>query len=758
MTSNLTNKNIRVALYARVSTDMQAEEGKSIDAQIAEMREYAERRGWTVTSEFIDAGYSGKSLERPGVQALEEVIREHTCDVVLVHDLSRLSRRLFDTFYFFETLGKADVGFASVTDQDFDFSSPTGRLFLTIMAALNQYYLDQLSMHTRKSKRQRARDGLYNASTPPFGYKHVGDKDTPPIIVEEEAEIVREVFQRYATGQYSYLEIADWISRDAGHKTHSGRNFSKDTIADMLRNPFYMGKVWYRRGERSQDAGEMFPGKQEAIITEEVWELCRRIREKKLSSPRTYQPAYRVYLLNGLVTCDICNRKLRAQTTSTGSYYREVSKWRGFTDCPHSGKGVRIDSIDQQIEAIIRQVELPPGWQEDILAELEEGDDMDVLKNRRHRLIAERRRLKQMKIHGEFDEDEDLYRRELNRVERELNDLPALDDLQSMQISAELIQNLAHTWDVAELVDRRDLLRIIVRDVKVDVAQARLVSVEPYPVYIPLFRKISWLREVDFGVFAPVWSPEIAKALAALRLLPPITSLPESELSPDWPLVTELPEELIGSRITPQLSSWLKVRRKKELPTLPIVEVTYAPIPHLQVDQRKWPDTEVNRVDNFDQLKSGGVAFLWTPFAIQHSPNGLLDLTYKVRQVVAPDGTWAFIDTLPNSMPGHWLYHFFPEAWANDTQQTWDIYRLNQALAEGGFRPDFDRKTYYQPIQLGVIEELALYRSDIPQLRNLPKRVYESRLDALREFIDEKGPDHLVGSEFSLIEVTADRI
>jgi len=91
----------RVALYARVSTEMQAEEGFSIEAQLNEMRAYAAQRGWKVVAEFVDAGISGSTMDRPGLRALLEAAQAHQFDVVLVHELSRLSRSVFDTFEIF---------------------------------------------------------------------------------------------------------------------------------------------------------------------------------------------------------------------------------------------------------------------------------------------------------------------------------------------------------------------------------------------------------------------------------------------------------------------------------------------------------------------------------------------------------------------------------------------------------------------------------------------------------------------------------
>ena len=170
----------RVAAYVRVSTEMQAEEGLSITAQLNEIREFATARNWTVTSEFVDAGISGQTLVRPGLQSLLTAAEQGAFDIVIVHELSRLSRSsVYDTFSIFDHLGRCKVGFASVKEPQFDLSNPTGRFLLTIIAAINQYYIDILRMHTKKAKRERAREGLYNSSVPPYGYANSAPRACP---------------------------------------------------------------------------------------------------------------------------------------------------------------------------------------------------------------------------------------------------------------------------------------------------------------------------------------------------------------------------------------------------------------------------------------------------------------------------------------------------------------------------------------------------------------------------------------------------
>jgi site-specific DNA recombinase len=97
----------RVVLYARVSTEEQAgEEHYSIEAQLNEMREFAEREGWTVIGQFVDEGISGTKRDRPELNALLDTARRRDCDIILTHELSRLSRSVYHTLDIFDLLGK----------------------------------------------------------------------------------------------------------------------------------------------------------------------------------------------------------------------------------------------------------------------------------------------------------------------------------------------------------------------------------------------------------------------------------------------------------------------------------------------------------------------------------------------------------------------------------------------------------------------------------------------------------------------------
>ncbi|HHS96678.1 MAG TPA: recombinase family protein [Chloroflexi bacterium] len=742
----------RVALYARVSTEMQAEEGLSIAAQLAEMREYAKKQGWEVVAEFVDAGVSGSTMDRPGLQALLQAAEEGAFDVVLVHELSRLSRSVFDTFNIFNKLGRYGIGFASVKEPQFDLSTPHGRMFLGIITNINQYYLDMLKLHTKKSKRQRVRQGLYNASIPPYGYRHTGDSRTPPEIVEEEAKVVRLAFEAYASGRYSYRKIAEMLNSQ-GYRTRSGRRFSKDTIADMLRNPFYVGKVVYKEGLRGQDAGEVYDGLHEPIISEALWNAVEKVRRRQQHASRRFQPQIRPYLLSQLAHCRACGRRLRAQGAKTGSYYREMSYARGFDDCPYGQIGAHVEPLHRQIGAVMRLLRLPEDWQEELAAMIGPDEEVAALESRRARLIAERRRLKRAYLRGDFNgEDEDIYLETLRQIREELAKLPSEDELRQIREAARTLESVGEVWDEADEADRRDLVRLVLRRVQVDVVQDRVVLLEPLAPFIPLFRSIPLVEEREFGVFTPVWPLDADLPLPCPRLSP-LTELPGEPVQmpflPLWPWEPD-PE----GRISPILSLVLKERRKEGREGGLVVSVPHVGVPPLKLDERKWSEVRLERLPLAEVLarEEGSVAFLATPLGVQ-SRSDREGLAERVFRLLEESGYWYIIDVLPASMPAHWVFRYFPQAWSHAGREFWRAYDFYNTLRRAGFQVEQEERTFYEPVSAGVALEIARRREGL--LGALPHEAYEERLRRLEEKVAKEGPDAPIASEVTLVVILA---
>jgi site-specific DNA recombinase len=158
------------AIYVRVSSREQVE-GYSLDAQRRACREFCASRGHEVVAEYADEGLSARSdnlTKRPDFARLLADAEDGRFGVVVVHKMDRFARNLRITLECFERLGKARVGFASVSEPDLDYPTPQGFLFLIMLGALAEWYSRNLATETRKGWAERKQRGLY-AGRLPFG-------------------------------------------------------------------------------------------------------------------------------------------------------------------------------------------------------------------------------------------------------------------------------------------------------------------------------------------------------------------------------------------------------------------------------------------------------------------------------------------------------------------------------------------------------------------------------------------------------------
>ena len=164
----------------------------------------------------------------------------------------------------------------------------------------------------------------------------------------------------------------------------------------------------------------------------------------------------------------------------------------------------------------------------------------------------------------------------------------------------------------------------------------------------------------------------------------------------------------------------------------------------------------INSVTELSELEDGSVGFLWTPFALQRAEDKAA-LVEEVKRVLEKAGRWAFVDVLPASMSGHWLYSHFSDAWENDTGLTWDAFELYNELRGAGFKVELERTTLQREVAREVAYEMAQQRQRCPQLAILPDETYEEGLTALHKTFESEGSEGVEVSELTLIALTADK-
>jgi DNA invertase Pin-like site-specific DNA recombinase len=463
-----------IAVYSRVSSEEQVH-GYSLDAQVNACKAFAAQRKWKIVKFYSDPGHSAKDDNRPDFAKMIVHAQEQQFKAIIFHKLDRFSRNIENTLRYFRDLNSYDVLIASVTE-DFDFTTAQGRLVFRMMALFAQWYLENLSAEVVKSKVEMARRGIQNGPVP-FGY--IKDNESNKIyIVEEEAQLVRMAYELYASGNHTDQTIADFMNQ-TGIKTRRGNKWSKDTITDFLQNEFFYGKVAYR--------DQLWPGRHQAIITKELFDRVKEVRARHAVRPRShlaFNKLRRISLLRRIVCCSRCERPLRVQSVKGYGYYIETSLFRG-KECVDSHARVRMDTMDQLVIDLLRNIQLPEAWQKDIERMLQDLDVVRKIENRRLEIEDELRRAGRAFADGAFNEDD--YDRRRKKLISEKDSLVVPDGARAIEMGLQL-ETIGDFMDEATDDEKYKILHILFDAVYYDFGQKRLVGFKPHTEFVPIFR------------------------------------------------------------------------------------------------------------------------------------------------------------------------------------------------------------------------------------------------------------------------------
>lgn len=335
---------LRAAIYVRVSTTEQAEEGYSIGAQTEKLHNFASAKDYTVVSVYTDPGYSGAKLDRPALQEMIKDIENKQIDIVLVYKLDRLSRSQKNTLFLIEDVFlKNNVQFVSMLES-FDTSTPFGRAMIGILSVFAQLERDAISERMNMGKVERAKAGYFHGgggrTRIPVGY----DYENGLLLVNDyEAVIVREVFEMYLNG----VGI-DSISGMITEKYPSKRKFSPSLIRNILVNNLYISEITYD--------GKTYPGLHQSIVDKEVFE---KVRIKRAESLATNEKAFvSTKLLTGLLYCTYCGSRMVANGSDKNRRYYTCYSKRGFPrhmvkdpNCPS-----RLHREEELNQAVIEEI------------------------------------------------------------------------------------------------------------------------------------------------------------------------------------------------------------------------------------------------------------------------------------------------------------------------------------------------------------------------------------------------------------------
>lgn len=234
------------ALYVRVSTEKQADEGFSLDAQQERLQAFCQAQGWTVDTNhiYIDAGISGKSTaDRVAFQAMMEAANRGEINRIVAMKLDRLARNVRDFLGIVDSLNNAGCGLVLIKES-FDTSTPHGKFALTMFAAMAELEAATIAERMDMGRREKAAQGGYNGSQCPLGYQYANEAFT---VLPAQAETVQQVFTWFVDG-VGMSAIAKRLN-EAGATTAKGGQWYASTVKYILSNGFYAGLAQWGESE-----------------------------------------------------------------------------------------------------------------------------------------------------------------------------------------------------------------------------------------------------------------------------------------------------------------------------------------------------------------------------------------------------------------------------------------------------------------------------------------------------------------------------
>lgn len=318
---------MNVVIYARYSSDKQREE--SIEAQLKVCHEYADRKGYTVISEYTDRAMTGRSDDRPQFQKMIRDSKKKHFEKVIVYRLDRFSRDSYDPIIYMAELQKNNVEVESATE-----NIPEGYMktvMLHLILGMNASYSVELGEKVTRNMELNAEKCLSNGGTTPLGYKlekldPEDEKSKKKYVLDEKtAPIVQEIFTKYADG-WSIVRICEDLN--ARHILSAQKKpFNKNSLHTMLKNRKYLGIYIYKDKE--------IPGGMPQIISQELFD---KVQEKMVVNKKApARSRARVeYILSGKLFCGYCGEKMVGhgsnQMNRRGVYYN-------YYKCKNAGAG-----------------------------------------------------------------------------------------------------------------------------------------------------------------------------------------------------------------------------------------------------------------------------------------------------------------------------------------------------------------------------------------------------------------------------------
>ena len=391
---------MRAALYLRVSTGRQAEQDLSIPDQLRQAKAYCQAKGWVIDSEFVEPGATATDDKRPEFQRMMDAAsaKPSPFNVILVHSFSRFFRDHFELEFYVRRLAKNGVRLVSITQDLGD--DPMSVMMRQIMTLFDEYQSRENAKHTLRAMKENARQGFWNGSRPPFGYRIVdagqrGSKTKKRLDIDPlQAETVRLMFRLALLGDgnsspMGMKSVAAFLNAK-GIRTRDGGRWGIAAVHKILTRTTYIGRhrfnnVEAKSGARKAETEVVETTVPSIVDTEEFQALqaLLRSRSPQLQAPRVVSGPT---LLTGICFCAACGGAMTLRTSGKGEQYRyytcSTTARQGRTGC--KGRTVPMNQLDEIVIDHLESRLLDPVRLEEMLIGLMERRERSTDRRRVH--------------------------------------------------------------------------------------------------------------------------------------------------------------------------------------------------------------------------------------------------------------------------------------------------------------------------------------------------------------------------------------
>lgn len=463
----------KVAIYIRVSTLEQANEGYSIQAQKEKLISYCKAKEWAIQDFYIDGGHTGSNIDRPSLKSLLNNL--NNVDIVLVYKLDRLSRSQKDTLYLIEDKFLAnEVDFVSMTE-NFDTTTPLGRAMIGILSVFAQLERENIKERVTLGRKERAKEGYWvGTGRPPIGYDYINGS---LVTNEYEAIQIRKIFELYIKG-WGEEKIRRYLIK-RGYTTKYGdwENVSTHTIYRIIQNSVYIGDVAFD--------GENFPGKHNPIIDKNIFNTANKLYEKRKGQRRSPK-----HFLSGILYCKQCGEKYIINTKNGKVYYmckNRKNAWKQDFKC--NNKIWRTDEIEPLvIERIKEMVKNKDKLIEEKFNKInipEKDNKNEIVKNRINEIEKQIEKLMDLyqidKLPMEIISDRinKLYE-ERKMLENQLEESESIDNEIELEEVLELLENFDEVWSELSTQEKKDVCKSLFGKIYIDNENIQGVNCQLY--------------------------------------------------------------------------------------------------------------------------------------------------------------------------------------------------------------------------------------------------------------------------------------